>query len=76
MGRARNAMCRYYIEEGNCEVGKEGTFNKACQKCRMYSPYTYKKSYNPKDRRKAKKEKHIRQEELMDEAWGLEEEKD
>lgn len=61
MARTRTAPCRYYICEGSCEKGLEGTFNKACQKCksyiRVYQP-PHKKSFNPNDSWRRKKEKN------------------
>ena len=40
----REVACIYYVNEGNCLKGKEGTFRKACQICKKYRP---KKGGNP-----------------------------
>lgn len=32
----REIACMYYINEGNCSKGREGTFRKACQTCDKY----------------------------------------
>lgn len=34
----REVACQFYICEGNCSKGKEGTFRKACQTCNKYNP--------------------------------------
>ena len=75
MAHSRDTACKYYICEGECEKGKEGTFNKACQKCKLYSPITHKKSFRPHNIRKAKREEYERQQEkeMMDEMWFDEE---
>lgn len=75
MAQNRDVACRFYLAEGQCEKGKEGTFSKACQKCKQYSPMTYKKSFRPPNLRKMKREEYERRQEkeMMDE-W-LEEEK-
>ena len=37
MAQVRNAICKYYISEGDCEKGFEGTARKACQTCKFYT---------------------------------------
>ena len=32
----RLSPCIHYLNEGNCGLGKEGTFNKHCQVCKTY----------------------------------------
>lgn len=32
----RERACVYYIAEGQCSKGHEGTFRKACQRCKHY----------------------------------------
>lgn len=34
----REIMCQFYICEGQCSKGREGTFRKACQHCTKYRP--------------------------------------
>lgn len=53
MAKDRERACRWYKNENNCSKGHEGTFNKACQKCKDYEP---KKGALPrrKDLRKIK----------------------
>lgn len=34
----REIACLHYKAEGNCDLGKEGTFYAACQHCKSYSP--------------------------------------
>lgn len=36
MARTREIVCEYYVCEGNCLKGREGTFNKQCQICNKY----------------------------------------
>ena len=36
MAKTREIQCIHYICEGNCDLGKEGTFYKQCQICRTY----------------------------------------
>lgn len=36
MAKTREIVCEYYICEGNCSKGREGTFNKCCQTCNKY----------------------------------------
>ena len=32
----REIACIHYLNEGNCALGKEGTFRKQCQICKTY----------------------------------------
>lgn len=50
----RNVICEYYNFEGNCSKGKEGTFLRACQKCRLYKA---KGGYAPATRKDLRKQK-------------------
>lgn len=34
----RGIACVSYICESNCEIGREGTFHKYCQRCDKYKP--------------------------------------
>ena len=36
MADTREIICEYYEWEGQCSKGREGTFRKACQKCKKY----------------------------------------
>lgn len=36
MAKTREIQCIHYICEGNCDLGKEGTFRKHCQTCKTY----------------------------------------
>lgn len=36
MAKTREIACQFYEYEGGCLKGREGTFNKACQKCKLY----------------------------------------
>lgn len=38
MARDRERACKYYICEGNCSKGRDGTFRDACQTCNKYDP--------------------------------------
>lgn len=36
MAKTKEVACIHYVCEGNCDLGKEGTFRKACQTCKTY----------------------------------------
>ena len=36
MVKTREIVCEYYICEGSCSKGREGTFTKCCQTCNKY----------------------------------------
>lgn len=36
MAKDREITCIHYKCEGCCDLGHEGTFHKACQKCKQY----------------------------------------
>lgn len=56
MAQTRNAPCRYFLCEDSCEKGFEGTFGKACQKCKSYVPIIQKKPVKTRgDLRKTKR---------------------
>lgn len=53
MSKDREYPCKHYINEGNCALGKEGTFTKKCQ---SYKNYVKLPGSNPR-RKNLKKEK-------------------
>lgn len=61
MAKTREIQCTHYVCEGNCDLGKEGTFRKKCQTCK-----TYKKKPGAKparvDRRRTLRERIDRKE--------------
>ena len=36
MAKTREIVCEFYVCEGQCSKGREGTFNKSCQTCQKY----------------------------------------
>lgn len=46
--RQRIDVCRHYICEGSCALGKKGTYFKYCQHCNMYNPRFVSKHENRK----------------------------
>lgn len=56
MARDRERACEYYLNEGNCMKGHEGTFRDCCQTCYEYKP---KKGGRSK-RKDLRKEKTIK----------------
>lgn len=58
MAATREIACEFYMWEGECSKGREGTFRKTCQTCKKYKP---KKGALParKNLKKQKTEKHI-----------------
>lgn len=38
MAKDREVACEFYICEGSCSKGREGTFRKTCQTCSKYRP--------------------------------------
>ena len=61
MSKTREIACIHYINEGNCDLGKDATFRGHCQTCPTYSA---KKGGRPArtDRRKQKMNKIIKKE--------------
>lgn len=55
MSKTREVACKFYICEGECSKGREGTFRRKCQVCDLYDPI---KGGQParRDLRKKKKE--------------------
>lgn len=51
MADYREAPCQYYLNEGNCSKGREGTYKSYCQKCRKY---VARKGYVEKPNKKEK----------------------
>lgn len=61
MAKDREIPCIHYLNEGNCDLGKEGTFRKHCQTCKTYRK---KPGANParKDNRRQKLDRINRKE--------------
>lgn len=55
----REIVCIYYENEGNCSKGREGTFNRKCQTCSLYTPRPGSRPRR-KDLRREKKEKAMK----------------
>lgn len=49
MAKFHEAPCKYYLNEGNCEKGRDGIYRSYCQKCSKYEP---RKGYVPKPNKK------------------------
>lgn len=49
MAKFHEAPCKYYLNEGNCEKGRDGTYRSYCQKCSKYEP---RKGYASKPNKK------------------------
>ena len=56
--KERGVVCKFYVCEGSCSKGREGTFHKYCQKCDKYSPRPGGKNIK-EDRRKEKQAKFM-----------------
>ena len=56
LARTRERVCTYYICEGHCSKGREGTFRKKCQVCDKYLALKGAKPART-DRRKEKRDK-------------------
>ena len=54
MAKDRLEPCKFYICEGECSKGRDGTHHNYCQRCDKYYPRVRKKHLNLK---KAKLEK-------------------
>lgn len=48
----REIVCIHYAAEGQCSLGREGTFRKACQKCDKYEPQKGRRPARINDKRK------------------------
>lgn len=59
MARDRERACKYYICEGNCSKGREGTFRKQCQICSKYDPIPGGQPAR-KDLRREKRDKYLK----------------
>ena len=55
MAKTREIQCIHYVCEGNCDLGKEGTFRKHCQICKTYKKLSGGKPART-DTRKQRKE--------------------
>lgn len=58
MARDREIACIHYEYEGACDLGREGTFRKACQTCKNYKAVKGGKPARP-NLRKEKREKFL-----------------
>ena len=76
MAQSRNIPCKYYVYEGECERGKDGIFNKTCQKCRMYTPVEHKKAFKSRDIRRLKRKEYEEQLEREMDEWINEDDHD
>lgn len=63
MAKTREIQCIHYICEGNCDLGKEGTFYKQCQICRTYSALRGGRPAR-KDTRRSREQRRIRKEKI------------
>ena len=65
MAKTREIQCIYYVCEGNCDLGKEGTFRKHCQ---TYKTYKKLPGGNPArtDNRRQKMDRIMRKERYYD----------
>ena len=61
MGKTREIACVHYKAEGNCDLGKDGTFRGHCQICPSYSPLRHGKPART-DTRRQKAERIMRKE--------------
>lgn len=61
MARDREIACIHYISEGECDLNKEGTFRKQCQKCRQYRKLPGGKPART-DSRRQRQERRMRKE--------------
>ena len=61
MAHTRERQCQFYIYEGCCSKGRDGTFYKQCQICDKYVPKPGAKPART-DNRKKKQEKIARKE--------------
>lgn len=64
MAKTREVPCIYYQYEGGCEKGRDGTFRKACQTCKKYTP---KKNAIPaRQNLKRKKKEQLREQDMKE----------
>lgn len=61
MAKDREIQCKFYICEGSCSKGREGTFRGSCQHCAKYRPKLGSKPART-DTRKQKLDRIIRKE--------------
>ena len=57
----REIACVHYKAEGNCDLGKDGTFRGHCQTCPTYSPLRHGRPART-DNRRQKAERIMRKE--------------
>lgn len=48
MAKDRLTVCKFYICEGNCTKGREGTLNNYCQRCSLYQVRCHEHHVNRK----------------------------
>ena len=65
----REIACEYYMNEGNCAKGREGTFRKYCQRCKLYTPMSGGQPAR-KDLRRKKREDARRKDNRKD-RWDM-----
>lgn len=58
MAKSREIACEFYLNEGNCRKGRDGTFRKQCQICNLYKPIRGGQPARP-DTRREKKQKYL-----------------
>lgn len=61
----RETACVYYLCEGECSKGREGTFRKYCQRCKLYTPLAGAEPAR-KDLRRKKREDARRKDKKFD----------
>lgn len=64
MSKDRLTVCKFYINEGNCEKGKDGTFHKQCQHCKDYRPRASINHINRKKEAERKRTAKVTKEDL------------
>lgn len=52
MAKERTRQCTYYVCEGQCLKGRDGTFHKQCQICNKYQAKAGARPYRTDDRRR------------------------
>ena len=57
----REIACLHYKAEGNCDLGKEGTFYAACQHCKFYHKLPGGKPARTDNRRRKMDKKNKRE---------------
>ena len=69
MAKFHEAPCKYYLNEGNCEKGRDGTYRSYCQKCSKYEP---RKGYVPKpNKKKEDKWAYHKDDQVNETEWSI-----